>query len=55
MKKKKTKHKPWVCDECKIDKSGANCVEPNHCEISLENKRAHADLLLDQAKEEGIL
>ena len=50
-KKPVNKYTPWTCDECK---AGGNCVRPEHCEVSLERKRAYADFLLDQAKEDRI-
>jgi len=51
---KKLRYKPWVCDECKSDKSGISCVRPAQCEVAQEHMRARADFLLDQAKEGSL-
>jgi len=53
-KKRQVKYKPWVCDECKVDKSGVNCVRPEHCEVSQEKLRDQADFRRKQIREDGI-
>jgi len=54
-KKRAKKNEPWTwtCDECKARGDTSQCLRPEHCEASREQRQMDAELLRDSIRENG--